>query len=110
MRSTGTIVDGSPLIAVKHAAAPFTKVILCDLADENVAALRQRTRGDERVLTIPGDCNENIDRVVLEIPPYGLNLALVDPYGLAPMASAPSSGSRQSGSGWTSSSISLPAT
>lgn len=83
VRSTGAIVDGSPLIAVKHNAAAFTKVILCDLNEANVEALRRRTQGDSRVEVVPGDCNKNIARIVAMIPQYGLNLALVDPYGVA---------------------------
>lgn len=83
VRSTGAIVDGSPLIAVKHSAAPFTKVILCDLNAANIDALRRRTRGDTRVETVPGDCNKEVGRIVSMVPQYGLNLALVDPYGVA---------------------------
>lgn len=85
VRSTGAVVDGSPLIAVKHDAARFTKIILCDLNEDNVRALQHRTQGDARVVTIVGDCNQVIDRIVSEIPPFGLNLALLDPYGLAPL-------------------------
>ena len=44
IRDTGEIIDGSPLIALKHSEAPFTKVILCDLDEENVAALRKRVQ------------------------------------------------------------------
>lgn len=83
VRSSGAIVDGSPLVAVKHSASPFTKVILCDLNEANIQALQHRTQGDARVVTIPGDCNREIGRVVSEVPQFGLNLALVDPYGLA---------------------------
>lgn len=83
IRTTGSVVDGSPLIAVRHTAAPFTKIILCDLNDANVDALRRRTSGDARVVTFLGDCNKEIDRIVAEVPPFGLNLALIDPYGLS---------------------------
>jgi three-Cys-motif partner protein len=79
VRETSALVDGSPLIAKKH---NFTKVILCDLDPGNVDVLRTRTRGDGRVTIIPGDCNKEIDRIVAEIPAYGLNLALIDPYGI----------------------------
>lgn len=82
IRETGVRCDGSPLIAVKHDSAPFTKLIFCDLDEGNVAALAERTRGDSRVSIIEGDCNAEIDRIVAEVPRYGLNLALVDPYGL----------------------------
>lgn len=83
VRSTGEVVDGSPLIALNHAAAPFTKLIFCDLSSENVAALQQRLRGDRRAFTVNGDCNTEIGAIAAQVPPYGLNLALVDPYGLS---------------------------
>jgi three-Cys-motif partner protein len=79
-------VSGSPLIATKHAAVPFTKLIFCDLDPGNVAALRKRTSGDDRVTIMPGDCNQHIDGIVAEVPRYGLNLALIDAYGLGPLA------------------------
>jgi three-Cys-motif partner protein len=82
VRETGAIVDGSPLIAAKNTAAPFSRLIFCDLDAANVAALRKRAEGDSRVLIIEGDCNKEIDRIVAEVPRYGLNLAFIDPYGL----------------------------
>lgn len=80
--STGEIVNGSPLIAAGHSTAPFTKLVFCDRDAENAAALRARTAGDNRVTIIEGDCNVEGDRIVEEIPRYGLNLAFIDPYGL----------------------------
>lgn len=56
--------------------------MLCDLDDENVAALRVRTaQHAARTTIIPGDCNERIDDIVRHVPHYGLNLAFVDPFG-----------------------------
>jgi three-Cys-motif partner protein len=87
IRDDGEIIDGSPLIALKHPEAPFTKVILCDLDEENVAALRKRVEPYlERATVIPGDCNSTIDSVIQKIPPFGLNIALIDPYGLRPLS------------------------
>jgi len=74
--------DGSPLIALAHHAAPFSHVVLCDLDDENVAALRARTAAHAaRTTIVHGDCNERIDDIVARVPRYGLNLAFVDPFG-----------------------------
>ena len=82
IRGTGEIVDGSPLIAAAHARAPFTKLVFCDLDAENVAALTARTAAfGDRVKIIPGDCTGTINQVVGEVPPHGLNFALVDPFG-----------------------------
>jgi len=79
---TGEFINGSPLIAAEHSQVPFTKLIYCELDEENVHALSSRTRkyGD-RVTIISGDCIDNIDRVVSAVPEHGLNFALVDPFG-----------------------------
>jgi three-Cys-motif partner protein len=82
IETTGEVIDGSPLIAASHSKAPFTKLILCDLALANVTALEARLAAHRKRLSlIQGDSIENIDKVVREIPPHGLNLALVDPFG-----------------------------
>lgn len=82
VNTTGEIINGSPLIAASHSRAPFTKLILCELDPENVRALSARTAAyGNRVKIIPGDCAETIDQVINKIPEYGLNFALVDPFG-----------------------------
>lgn len=86
IRDHAATVPGSALIAVEHAEAPFSRVILCDLDAENVSALRARTKGDQqRVEVIEGDCNTEIDRIVALVPPHGLNIALIDPFGPTPL-------------------------
>ncbi len=83
---TGAIVDGSPLIAAQHTGAPFTKLICADLKDDNVRALEGRlTTLSRPAAFFEGDCNVRIDEIVAEIPPHGLNVALLDPYGLSPL-------------------------
>jgi three-Cys-motif partner protein len=81
IRETGEFIDGSPLIALQHPDAPFTRTILCDVDSENVRSLAARAApfGD-RALIVEGDCNEKIDEVARAIPGHGLNLALVDPF------------------------------
>lgn len=83
VRETGEIIPGSPMLALMHEGAPFTKVIACDIDDENVSSLSLRTAGYRgRSLILKGDCNEIIDDVVRAVPPFGLNIALIDPFGL----------------------------
>ncbi len=83
IRDTGEIGEGSPLIALAHAEAPFSKVVLCDQNAENAAALRARTiSAASRVKVFEGDSNALIDEIAGEVPRYGLNFALVDPFGL----------------------------
>lgn len=73
--------DGSPLIALGHTKAAFSRVVLCDLDPENVATLRARTAAHaHRTSIIEGDCNERIADVLAHVPPWGLNLAFVDPF------------------------------
>lgn len=86
IRETGKYIPGSPLLALQHERNPFTKAILVDLDSENVDALRTRTTPfKERVAILQGDCNAIIDEVVRIIPEHGLNMALIDPYGLRPL-------------------------
>lgn len=86
IRDQATTVPGSALIAVEHAEARFSRVILCDLDGENVAALRARTKANrDRVEVIEGDCNAEIGRITALVPPHGLNIALIDPFGPTPL-------------------------
>ncbi len=83
IRDTGETPDGSPLIALHHGDAPFTRLIFCDVDPDNIRALQTRTRDDrERTTIIQGDCNATLDRILEHIPPQGLNIALIDPYNL----------------------------
>lgn len=86
VRDSGDIIDGSPLIALAHDHAPFTSVVLCELDDENADTLRQRTAAhSNRVCVLHGDCNDVVDDALRVIPEHGLNIALVDPFGLSPL-------------------------
>jgi three-Cys-motif partner protein len=82
-RDTGAIRDGSPMVALGHTAAPFTRLVLCDLDPDNIRALRERTSSAaHRVIPIEGDCNKQIDKIIEAIPEFGLNIALIDPFAL----------------------------
>jgi three-Cys-motif partner protein len=86
LRDTNEVCDGSPLIALKHEFAPFSKVVLCDLAAENVAALAHRTAPyPGRVEILTGDANVLIEDIASHLPKAGLNLAFIDPFGLRPL-------------------------
>jgi three-Cys-motif partner protein len=85
VRRRKEIIDGSPLIAARHRDAPFTDILLCELEPANAAALRRRLEGDARVQVFVGDCNVEIDRIAAAIPSHGLNLALIDPFGVTPL-------------------------
>jgi three-Cys-motif partner protein len=85
VRGRKEIIDGSPLIAARHTDAAFTDILLCELDPTNAAALSRRLSGDSRVRVFEGDCNAEIDQIASAIPPYGLNLALIDPFGVTPL-------------------------
>lgn len=86
VRETKEFIPGSPFLALDHMKQPFTKVVLVELDDENVQALKARTaKYGSRVEVLQGDCNEVIDEVVRRVPRFGLNLAVIDPYGLEPL-------------------------
>jgi len=83
VRDTGEIREGSPLIALHHKEAPFSKLIFCDNEPDNVAALGSRTADDgARVTVLSGDSNVRIEEIATHIPEHGLNIALVDPFAL----------------------------
>ncbi len=74
--------DGSPLISLAHAKAPFSRVVLCDTEQENCEALHWRTRANaDRTTIINGDCNDEIGQIAACVPRAGLNLAFIDPFG-----------------------------
>jgi three-Cys-motif partner protein len=83
---TNEFIDGTPLIAAKTSEQPYTSLVLCDLADENVEALRVRVAGHTGVHIVPGDCNEMIEVVAGYIPNHALSLAVVDPFGASDLA------------------------
>jgi len=79
VRGTKESLDASPLIALGHTRAPFSRVVACDIDEENIRALHART-DPKRTTIISGDCNERIGDVIAAIPRHGLNLAFVDPF------------------------------
>ncbi len=82
IRETGVFVDGSPLFALKHDKARFSRVVLCEKSPTNAEILRGRVQADPRAVIIEGDCNERIDEILNQVSSAGFNIALVDPYGL----------------------------
>jgi spore photoproduct lyase len=84
VRETCEEIDGSALVSlsVKY---PFKKYIMVELDPDVVDALKKRvekTPYKERVKIIPGDCNEEVEKIIAEIPERSLSLAVVDPTGL----------------------------
>jgi three-Cys-motif partner protein len=78
---TKEFIDGTPLIAASAPLQSYTSLVLCDLVDENIEALRIRMAGRGSTHFVPGDCNEMIEVVASYIPKHALSLAVVDPFG-----------------------------
>lgn len=87
IRETKEEIDGSPLIALKF---NFAKYFLFEANSTCFKALtsRIRARAPEKlknILTIPGDCNEEISRI--DPPPSpSLGIAFIDPTGISQIA------------------------
>ncbi len=89
IRNTDKIVYTSPLLAMK-VKDPFDKYIFCDIDEKNIESLRARIKKEHSkadVVYVVGDCNEHIDKIIQEIPPYSkentvLSFCFIDPYSL----------------------------
>lgn len=83
IRDTREEIDGSPLLALKF---NFAKYFFFEVDPTCCEALTKRveTQSPEKmgkVVIVPGDCNEHIDKV--QPPASGLGLAFIDPTGIS---------------------------
>jgi three-Cys-motif partner protein len=84
VRDTKRRLPGSPLIAA-NAPKPFTKILPCELDPKNAQACEDLLRlspAHDRFKVFRGDCNEQITKIIKEIPRGALTLAFLDPTGL----------------------------
>lgn len=89
IRNSEKIVNTSPLLAMK-VKDPFDKYIFCDIDKNNIESLKARISSEyneANVSYIIGDCNEYIDEIIKEIPPYSkdntvLSFCFIDPFSL----------------------------
>ena len=80
IRETEKEIDGSPLISLKF---PFKKYIFAELDQSVLASLQKRCKSNQdNVKFIQGDCNNNINEIVENIPSGALSLVFIDPTGL----------------------------
>lgn len=86
LRTNGKIIKGSPMLALS-VPDPFEQYILCEEDPENFEALKTRVERDfpnRNVRCIPGNCNQQIDEIIDQLPKQGsLGLCFVDPYNLS---------------------------
>ncbi len=83
----GTIVPGSPLLAL-NLKERFDKYIFCEVGHDLCKVLNQRVSAiceSDKFKIIPGDVNQNVEKILKEIPKFGkgnscLSFCLVDPF------------------------------
>lgn len=80
VRETNQEVDGSPLLALKHAFAKYVFVDLPDVLRVLDRRLAKHTKRD-LVELVPGNCNAVVDKVLAAVPRNYLTLAFIDPTG-----------------------------
>ncbi len=85
VRSTGEIIDGSPIVAWRASRnhAPFTTMYIADIDTRKRRAAAQRLRDEGApVVEIEGDALEAIEKIVPMLDQNGLHFAFLDPYSL----------------------------
>lgn len=84
IRNTRQLIDGSPLVAVKAAAAggsPFSQIILGDANEEYCDALRVRLAGYP-VHVLHGKAEDTVEQAIAMLAPRGLHFSFLDPFNL----------------------------
>lgn len=83
VRGTGTIIDGSPLIALKAGPPQFTRLFLCDADPQNTRSLdaHRRDYPGRQVTIMTGDANSKVKDVLRLLPREFPVLAFLDPRG-----------------------------
>lgn len=86
IRDGGQFIDGSPLVAFEAGAMhgdQFTEFLLADANPAYLDAAEKRlsARG-AKVRVFPGEAHAVVDEVIGVLNPYGLHLALLDPFNL----------------------------
>ena len=76
-RPSGSVFRGSPLIASRYG---FRKIILCDLKERNIEALKFRLKDSDRDIEfLTGDSNALAKRINSTLPPDSLSFCFADP-------------------------------
>jgi three-Cys-motif partner protein len=89
IRSTGPLIETSPLIALR-VPTPFDAYIFCDERPDAIAALRARVAREfpeAHATYLVGNCHAQLDAILAAIPKASrtrtvLSLCVLDPYGI----------------------------
>jgi three-Cys-motif partner protein len=90
IRTTGQIIDGSPVAAFKKAKgslAPFTAINISDANPELLAAAEKRLSALGAPLSvIPGPASSAMPKIVDGLNPNGLHFAFLDPHNFGTLS------------------------
>jgi len=90
IRETGQIIDGSPLVAFKSAAAgkvPFSEIHIADLDSKHCDAAAQRiSSAGGKAFRYVGRAEDTAQQIVSKLNPEGLHFAFLDPFNLESLA------------------------
>lgn len=86
VRETGTIEDGSPLVALaetKRFGAPFTQMMLGDIEEDYVDAVVARViEQGGNAIWFKGPATDTVPKMIANLNPRGFHLAFIDPFSL----------------------------
>lgn len=89
IRGTSRLIPGSPILALQ-VKDRFDKYVFCEESRENLRVLKLRASKvapTSSIAYVPGDCNENVPKILAEIP-HGsasetvLSLCFADPFDI----------------------------
>jgi three-Cys-motif partner protein len=90
IRTTGDVIDGSPVAAFKQgqrSLAPFTSIEISDANSDLLAAAANRLHAlGAPVRATPGPADVAIDQIVKRLNPTGLHIAFLDPHNLGALS------------------------
>ena len=90
IRDGGQFIDGSPVAAFKKALespARFTSIDISDADSDLLTAAESRLNGMQApVRAFAGPASVAMPKIVRSLDPYGLHLALLDPYSLGALS------------------------
>jgi three-Cys-motif partner protein len=90
IRTTGQLIDGSPVAAFKKAQgslAPFTSINISDADPELLATAEKRLSAlGAPVRAIPGPASSALPKIVQALNRYGLHFAFLDPHNLGTLS------------------------
>jgi three-Cys-motif partner protein len=90
IRTTGELIDGSPIAAFKKASGspgPFTSIYISDADDQLIASCQKRLAElDAPVRAVKGPASDAMPAIVRQLSLSGLHFAFLDPHNLGTLS------------------------